>query len=139
MPDASMILRSAEQFRERLKKAQNEVESLSRVVGKEHPSLKDSEWKLRAVRTEYAAQLRLLELELQSAELTLHAASEAHRRTEALLKSKAATPSQVAQRKLELEQARVRVEQLKTLYDLYRKADSADSEAKPAPPLDPAR
>jgi hypothetical protein len=151
MPDASMILRSAEQFRERLRKAQNEVESLSRVVGKEHPSLKDSEWQLRAVQTEYAAQLRLLELELQSAEVATTTTQEEYQRVQELLRLGAHDPltggrPDVARRKLEAEAARVRLEQLKTLYDLYKQAKPADSkakdearssDAKPAPELRP--
>jgi hypothetical protein len=136
---SSLILRSAEQFRERLRQAQGHVdlyaEQVKRGVGKGNL---EAQRQLQVLQVEYAAQLRLLELEVLSAQRTLEAAKSqfdiAHTLNQ---QGEGASLAEVTRRKLEADQAQVRLEQLETLYELYREVGKTGSEEKAKPQSEP--
>jgi len=78
--------------------------------------------RLNLVREEFAAQVHLLELEVRTTEAAAATAQEELQRLTSLFKSGAAPASEVSDAKLKAEQASVRLEQAKTLLQLYLKA-----------------
>ncbi len=78
--------------------------------------------RLELVQAEYATQLRIRSLEVQSAETDANAAKEELDRYEALFKTGALSTSEMQEARRKHEQATLRVEAAKTLLELYRKA-----------------
>jgi hypothetical protein len=123
--DNTLILRSAEQFSREIGEAADEIERYRSSFGPVHPrrsELTAAERRLKALQAEYAAQLRLLDLELQSAETTLATAQKQLDVAKVLHRQGSVAITEVEKHNLDLERARVRLEQLKTLLDLYRGA-----------------
>lgn len=142
MPGGSLILRSAEEYGRELGAAEAKLQHSSRLSSRGFVSpatLAADERRLKALQAEYAAQLRLLELELQSAEVAMQTSKAESQRAEELLRIGAVGGGvqEAERRKREAEQARVRLEQLKTLYELYRAAGKTDAGAKEKPSSEP--
>lgn len=78
--------------------------------------------RLSLVREEFAAQVHLLELEVRTTEAAATTAQEELQRLTSYFKNGTVPWSQVSDAKLKAEQASVRLEQAKTLLDLYLKA-----------------
>jgi hypothetical protein len=128
-PAGGLILRSAEEFARRLSEAEAEVKHRPKLVERGYASaaqLEAAESRLKALQAEYAAQLRLLQLELESAKLASDSASRDLERATRLNQSGAISSEELDRLKLAADQARVRVEQIETLYDLYRQAGKSN-------------
>jgi hypothetical protein len=136
----SPILRSAEEFEQRLRDAENAVDKAKNVFPGGKPvepkvlegHLREPQRRLAFVREEYAAQVKLLELELQEAASAAKAAQENYQSTMTLVKKNIVPESKIIDARQGIESAQIRVERAKTLLDLYRKADptrSADDAA----------
>jgi hypothetical protein len=121
----SLILRSAEEFGRRLHEAEEEFGQAMKLEEKGYASaatVESSRRQLAIIRQEYAAQIRLLELELKEAELAADAAVEHRDRQKRLREAGIVTSSEMAEAQLDADTAQLGVERAKTLLELYRKA-----------------
>jgi hypothetical protein len=138
------ILRSAEEFNQRLKDAEKALSDMKSGFTDKTPkavierALRAPQQQLAFAREEYATQLRLLELELQDAESAAKAAEANYQSTRTLVKNNIVPQSKLNEALQGMESARIRIERAKTLLDLYRKADTAKSADDSAPGEQPA-
>ena len=84
---------------------------------------------LQSLRDEYQAQLRLLQLELDDAKLAFESAAKEHKRATQLEQQNIISSSELDRQKIAEGQARLRLQQLETLYELYRKVGQPAKEA----------
>jgi hypothetical protein len=106
-------------------------------------ALQSARKRLEFVRAEYAAQIRLLELEVNAAKAELKNAEEGAQIAEAGFRAAKKPRSAVIEARQPIVAARLRLERATTLLDLYRKADpqasaagAPSSTAPAAPPGD---
>ena len=112
MFEAETQLRQTQQLAERGYVGESEVESSRR--------------QLDVIREAYATQIRLLQIELQEAQLAYKAATQHLDRLKKLYEAKAASVSELAEAQHRADGAKLSVERAKTLLDLYRKVDPTD-------------
>lgn len=127
MTAPSYILRSASEFERKLSEAEAGLKHVMQLEKKGYAAadaVESSRRQLTVMRGEYAAQLRLLELELQQAESTADAATKGYERLRPLYRS--STTPELVDAGREADIARLRAERLKTLLELYRKVDLTD-------------
>jgi len=111
-----------------------------RASAQEAQSMSMGRPRRQVIRDQFAAQIRLLELEMQSQQAALAAAQQQAKRAQTLQDQKAISEEEAAQATLHLDQAKIRLEQMQTLLDLYRKVGDA-SDLLPettAPTLSPS-
>lgn len=92
----------------------------------------ETQRRLEIIQAEYAAQLRLRSLELQSAQADASAAQSELEREEALFKMGRLPVDEVQKTRLRHEQAKLRVQAAETLLELYNKAGESP-DLKPSP------
>ena len=117
-----------------------ELESMNSNLKKRQPGIQQTEYddmiakfrKQSAMLTaEYAAQVRLFELEAEGDEVALETARQDVERIRVLFDIGRVSSTVMGQATLASQQARIRLEQTKTLLDLYRKAGEG-LESRPA-------
>lgn len=130
----SLPLRTPEEFQkaayaaqELVRNTQERLEIAKRQGPQKYVSqlteeLPEAERRLALIQAEYAAQVRLLKLDVQSKETSLAAAKEELDRDNALAKANAISTSELSEAKLKHDQAVLQLEQVKTLLELYMKA-----------------
>jgi Bacterial type II/III secretion system short domain len=141
------ILRPAEEFADRLRKAQDDLDARKRGTLWGWPprdpeekakvlvqQTSEAQRKLDFAREEYAAQIRLLELEVLDAESAVKAAQTKRQATVTAYERGAATRTALNEEERDTQAAQIRLDRAKTLLELYRKADpkNAATEARPA-------
>ncbi len=151
------MLRMATQMRERIAKSREEVHSYEQIL-KHHPDdyddlggttkrLQTSRRHLEAVQDELTAQIRLVELQVKRAQAAADVAERQHAALDAHYRKGRIGSAEVAAAKLDVEDARLRVERLKTVLEHLQKAaskhtsqtdDAADASAQwhPTAPSD---
>jgi hypothetical protein len=148
-------LRTPSQFQQSLTTAEERFNRLkrddvSRFAGssaEEKTQLKekmvrDAEQRLRLAQAEYAAQIRLLQLELQDATSAVSAAEQQSKLAKEMHKVRPDRNEQVISSERTLQDAQLREERAKTLLDLYQQVDPKQSnQVNPvdgtATPVDP--
>jgi len=150
----SLILRTADEFEQRLRDAEKRVADIKEqlnIVGNPATKirlqpqidrqLREPERRLAFIREEYAAQLRLLELELLDAESSVQSAGKERDDKKTLVDSGEYPITTLREAQRAYDAARLRLDKAKTLLDLYRKADpkapAAEPPAKSDPPAQP--
>jgi hypothetical protein len=154
----TVTVRSADDFRKELREAEEAVANVKswmagldptgkgeKVTERERESaekvLPSWERRLKWVRDQYDAQLRLLELELKDAASAVESAKKAEEVARILHQQGRTQFNQLNDAQRALEAATLRVERANTLLDLYRKADPkrADGESSrpELPPTEP--
>lgn len=133
------ILRNADEFSRELGDAETRLQHLSKTTPRGFSSeaeLAAAERHLKAIRAEYAAQLKLLALELQNALLAEEKARNDLSRVEKLIqvKSGSISTTELDQYRLTASQAQLRVAQLKTLYELYQNVGETPKSPEPKQP-----
>jgi hypothetical protein len=142
----SLILRTADEFGQRLREAEKVVDQIKAQFDPKRvrdpvkarafidQQLREPQRRLDFIREEYAAQLRLLELDLQDAQSVLDSAASRLAATKAAFEKspRSSVLRQTEQAEARAEAAaRLRVEKAKTLLELYRKADPKSATADP--------
>ncbi|MBW8884992.1 MAG: hypothetical protein JF612_09510 [Planctomycetia bacterium] len=147
----SITLHTPDDFRQQLLTGQGRLDrikedDISNFVGDspddrakaKERQLKDAEQRLELARAEYAAQIRLLELEMKDAASAVQSAQKAEQLARSLRERNpaAVSLSQLNEAQRALEGAQLRLERANTLVELYRKADpkNADESSKPDAP-----
>lgn len=128
--------RSAEEFRSQLQSLENalrlaEETGVSKIGGQTAEQMAKAKQRvvearrrdLAFLREEYAAQLRLLELELQDAQLALDSAAQQVADAKKLFEKGIETKDSLLARERAVQEAKLRINRATTLLDLYRKAD----------------
>jgi uncharacterized protein (TIGR03067 family) len=163
--DSPLILARPEEFQERLSELHHKVVAAQQIVdqrneeftaGKSEQRLINNavadlrSWqnKLDLAKAEYEAQIRLLESELESNQLSAEAAQREFERAEQLAKQNAISSSERDNARLAMQQAQAKLDRARTLLELYRKvgelslaepaADSQPTKPMPAEPTTPA-
>jgi hypothetical protein len=128
---AETIFRSPSEFGTGLTEATDRLEHAQRMHKKGFMSeaeLERTRRRLQLLQDEYAAQIRLLELELAGAEANLEASQKLLKASTSLYEIGRSTAAEVVRQRQPVEQARSRIERLRTLLDLYRKAGASGGE-----------
>jgi len=131
---SSLILRSAEEFGRSRSEAEAELKRLTELKEKGFATaaaVESARRNLAMLRDEYAAQIRLLELELEEAVNAREAAAEHCEVLARLHKAGGASQSEVLESTRAVRTAELRIERVHTLLDLYRKVGQTD-------PLEPS-
>lgn len=126
-PGNAPILRNAEEYSRELAAAEKHVQDILKVTSRGYRSEADfaasqryAQRRLEAIQAEYAAQLKLLELEIQSAKASLGKAQLELANTEKLHAVRVVSQQELEMHQFTFKQAQVRLDQLNTLYELYR-------------------
>jgi hypothetical protein len=146
----TVTLRTPGEFRQRLMDAEKIIERLAEIAPRQElseerkkeweASVKQAQQRLELIRAEYAAQIRLLELEVNAATAELKNAEEGVEVAEAGFKTARKPRSAVIEARQQLVAPRLRLDRATTLLDLYRKADpqaAADNPTSAATPETP--
>ena len=92
-------------------------------IAKNEAAQASNERRLAFLREEYAAQLHLLELEVQDAQSAVQGAESTVHQTQKLFENKVVSRSELEVTERISEAAQRRLDRAKTLLELYRKAD----------------
>ncbi len=120
--DKITTFRSPEEFQRAAQAAQDLITGLGPPRPSSRKLAAQLQQRLSLIRDEYAARIRLLELEVQEADATLKVAGQSLARTKAFFEGGQASSTDMDQATLSHGRAKVRLEKAQTLLDLYRKA-----------------
>jgi uncharacterized protein (TIGR03067 family) len=154
--DSPLILARPEEFQQRLSELHHMVETAKRIVdqhkenaaaGNPQPqrfvdnalaNLRSWQNKLDLARAEYAAQMKLLDSNLQSAEIAADAAEISFGRATMLFERGATPASSLDEVRLAAQETKARVQRAKTLLELYGRVDALSRPAAKSTPDEPA-
>ncbi len=150
--DSPLILARSEEFQQRLSELHHKVAAAQRIVdqhqalaadGNPQPQrfvdnaladLRSWQNKLDLAKAEYAAQVKLLDSNLHSAEIAADAAQRSLDRTTKLFERGVTPASSLDEVRRDAQETEARVQRAKTLLDLYRRVDELSRPAAESKP-----